>query len=77
MSRPKSIAFVGFKVPGELKADALEVARHGGVTEAEVWKAAMEFRLTILRGLQLDYYSLRDVLPLRQVQSRLTKTEKV
>jgi len=75
--RPKSTEFVGFKCPLELKTDALELARYGGLTEAEVWKGAMEFRLTILLGLRADYYRLRETYPLTQVQQGSTNGDGV
>lgn len=59
MLRPKSDNFVGFKVPTELKDDALELAARGGKTEAEVWKDAMEFKLGFLRMVRLGYWDFR------------------
>lgn len=61
MPRPKSDNFVGFKVPTELKEDALAFATVGGKTEAEVWKEAMEFRLGFVRMVRLGYWHLRTV----------------
>lgn len=59
MPRPKSDNFVGFKVPTELKEDALEFAALGGKTEAEVWKEAMEFRLSFVRMVRIGHWELR------------------
>ena len=77
MSRPKATEFVGFKCPPELKADALFLAQRRGITEGEIWKEAMEYRLCILRAVSLDYYELRPLLPFPQVQPRSTEAVKV
>lgn len=77
MSRPKATEFVGFKCPPELKADALFIAHRRGITEGEIWKEAMEYRLSILRVLSLDYYELRPLLSFPQVQPGSTVLQKV
>jgi hypothetical protein len=78
MTRPKSDAFVGFKCPSELKSDALELASlKPGTTEADIWKEAMEFRLSFVRMVRLGYWQLRTVEPLAKVQPGLTVLTKV
>lgn len=59
--RPKSDVFVGFKLPSELKADALDLALLANKTEAAVWKEAMEFRLSFVRMVRIGYWDLREV----------------
>jgi hypothetical protein len=77
MPRPKSDAFVGFKCPEDLKFDALQLAQLGGKTEAEIWKEAMELKLTLVRALFSDYYTLRVLLSLPPVQPGLTSAREV
>lgn len=77
MPRPKSLAFVGFKCPDELKADALELAVFSGKTEADIWKEAMEFRLRFIRSTLADYYDLRQIYPLPKVHRGLPTETKV
>lgn len=72
MPRPKSDNFVGFKCPTELREDALELAALGGKTEAEIWKEAMEFRLSFVRMVRVGYWTLRAVEHEREVQPGLT-----
>lgn len=72
MTRPKSDNFVGFKVPTELKDDALALAMLGRKTEAEIWKEAMEFRLSFVRMVRIGYWDLRTVDQQREVQPGLT-----
>lgn len=78
--RPKSDAFVGFKCPTELKEDALALAaldtRHTK-TEGEIWKEAMEFRLSFVRMVRLGYWQLRKTEPIGEVQLGLTVLKKV
>lgn len=79
MPRPKCDAFVGFKCPIELKQDALalaDLANGGAKTEAEIWKEAMEFRLSFVRMVRLGYWHLRTLEPLREVQRGLTSVGK-
>lgn len=77
MPRPKSDAFVGFKLPTELKADALVLATRGGKTEAEVWKEAMEFRLSFICMVRLGYWDLRTIELANAVQPGSTFSAKV
>jgi hypothetical protein len=77
MTRPKSDNFVGFKVPTELKEDALELAALGGKTEAEAWKEAMEFRLGFVRMVRIGYWDLRTMPIACEVQPGLTNAVKV
>ncbi|MBM4135143.1 MAG: hypothetical protein FJ245_15430 [Nitrospira sp.] len=84
IDRPKCDAFVGFKLPDELKQDALELAGQHGATEAEIWKETMEFRLMCERlGIKFDrsgvmaYWKLRTFQEPVEVQPGLTLRGKV
>lgn len=77
MLRPKCDNFVGFKCPTELREDALTLAALGGKTEAEIWKEAMEFRLSFVRMVQLGYWTLRDGLLGKEVQPGRTRLNHV
>jgi|CXWL01.1.fsa_nt_gi hypothetical protein len=75
--RPKSDNFVAFKCPTDLREDALALAALGGKTESEIWKEAMEFRLSFVRMVRMGYWQLRTVEPLCEVQPGSTKLAKV
>jgi hypothetical protein len=77
MLRPKCDDFVGFKCPSELKQDALELGARGGKTEAEIWKEAMEFRLSFVRMVRLGYWHLRTIESACDVQPGLPLPAKV
>jgi len=75
--RPKSDNFVGFKCPTDLREDALALAALGRKTEAEIWKEAMEFRLSFVRMVRLGYWHLRTIDDATVVQPGLTIAVKV
>lgn len=75
--RPKSDNFVGFKCPTDLREDALALAAMGGKTEAEVWKEAMEFRLSFVRMVRIGYWHLRTVPMPCEVQPGLSRANHV
>mgnify|MGYP003395041027 FL=1 len=77
MTRPKSDNFVAFKCPTELRDDALALASLGGKTESDIWKEAMEFRLSFVRMVRMGYWNLRTVPCPCEVQPCLTKSTKV
>ena len=77
MPRPKSDNFVAFKCPTELREDALALAALGGKTESEVWKEAMEFRLSFVRMVRIGYWHLRTVECAGEVQPGSTIAAKV
>ncbi|MEK7784389.1 MAG: hypothetical protein AAB658_03040 [Chloroflexota bacterium] len=77
MTRPKSDNFVAFKCPTELRDDALALASLGGKTESDIWKEAMEFRLSFVRMVRMGYWNLRTVPIPCEVQPGLTKSTKV
>lgn len=77
MPRPKSDNFVAFKCPTELREDALALAERGGKTESEIWKEAMEFRLSFVRMVSIGYWDLRTVPLPCEVQPGLTSAVKV
>jgi hypothetical protein len=77
MPRPKSDNFVAFKCPTELREDALDLAQRSGKTESEIWKEAMEFRLSFIRMVMLGYWELRTVAASSPVQPCLTCSAKV
>lgn len=77
IQRPKSDNFVGFKLPTDLKEDALALAALGGKTEAEIWKEAMEFRLSFVLMVRLGYWKLRTINLLREGQQGSTSPVKV
>lgn len=77
MPRPKSDNFVAFKCPTELREDALALAALGGKTESEIWKEAMEFRLSFVRMVSIGYWHLRTVPLACEVQPGLTTAVKV
>ena len=66
--RPKCDVFVGLKLPSELKNDALALAARGNKTEAEIWKEAMEFRLSFIVAVHMGYWKLRTLNLIREVQ---------
>lgn len=59
--RPKCDDFVGFKCPSELRQDALGLASLNDKTEADIWKEAMEFRLSFVRMVLIGYWHLRTI----------------
>jgi hypothetical protein len=77
MVRPKSDNFVAFKCPTDLRQDALDLAALGGKTESDIWKEAMEFRLSFVRMVRIGYWDLRTVPLACEVQPGLTSSVKV
>lgn len=77
MPRPKSDNFVAFKCPTELREDALDLANRTGKTESEIWKEAMEFRLSFMLLPLLGYWDLRALVGQKKVQPGLTSAVKV
>lgn len=77
MHRPKSDNFVAFKCPTELREAALDLAQASGKTESEIWKEAMEFRLSFLCMVRLGYWKLRTLADSAAVQPGLTLGVKV
>jgi hypothetical protein len=63
MPRPKSDNFVAFKCPSELRDDALRLAQRTGKTESEIWKEAMEFRLSFIMMVMAGFWDLRTLMP--------------
>ena len=77
IQRPKSDNFVAFKCPTELREDALALASLAGKTESDIWKEAMEFRLSFVRMVRIGYWDLRTVPIACEVQPGLTNPAKV
>ncbi len=83
MPRPKSSRFVGVKMPDVMHDDIREscamITRAVRLREplakektvADWVKEACEFRLTLMKGLRIGYYALRQIPDLEQGESGL------